>query len=79
MKLDLKAFGMVCGIFDAVFTLLIALMHKVGFGLEVVEMVLPWYIFDLSSWLWMWLGVVEGFIFAFVCGWAFAWVYNKFV
>ncbi len=79
MKLNLKAFGIVCAIFDAVFTLLIGLMHKFGIAMDVVNMVLPWYIFDLGSWLWMWFGVVEGFIFAFVCGWVFAWVYNKFV
>lgn len=78
MKLNLRAFGLTCGIlwglavFLSTYWLLItgspgstmALLHKFYFGYSV-------------SWLGGIIGLIWGFVDGIICGYIFGWLYNK--
>tara|TARA_Y100000310_G_scaffold343667_1_gene452367 strand:- start:926 stop:1201 length:276 start_codon:yes stop_codon:yes gene_type:complete len=85
--LSKKAFGIASGIVCAVCTFLIGFLGmiadnfsgKLQSGLTtVLETTNPFYIFDLSTVLGLFLGTVEAFIFWFVLGWCFVLLYNYF-
>ena len=88
MKLNQKAFGWVVCIFGGVATFVIAICGKLALLFEgalntqltqVMDIANPFYIFDLSTWLGVFLGTIEALIFWFIVGWVFAWLYNKFL
>jgi hypothetical protein len=78
MKLNIKAFGLTCGILWGLLVLLstywiivtgsagntLALLHKFYFGYSV-------------SWLGGIIGLIWGFVDGLICGAIFAWLYNK--
>jgi len=47
--------------------------------LRIMEISNPFYIFDLSVWWGGLLGTLEAFVFWFLLGWVFAWLYNKMI
>ena len=78
MKLNIKAFGLTCGILWGLLVLLstywiivtgsagntLALLQKFYFGYSV-------------SWLGGIIGLIWGFVDGLICGAIFAWLYNK--
>ncbi|PIR97900.1 MAG: hypothetical protein COT89_02410 [Candidatus Colwellbacteria bacterium CG10_big_fil_rev_8_21_14_0_10_42_22] len=82
MKLNPKAFGLACG---SIWGALMALMTIINlipmFGGYAGEMLLVFagiYPGYTISWFGVLIGAIYGFIDAFIGGWLFVWVYNKF-
>ena len=86
--LSRKSFGIALGIVWAVFTFLISFFGLLADNfsgslqsglISVLETTNPFYFADLSTWLGLFLGTVEAFVFWFVVGWCFVLLYNKLV
>jgi len=86
--LSRKSFGIALGVVWAVFTFFISLLGLLANNfsgslqsglISVLETTNPFYFADLSTWLGLFLGTVEAFVFWFVVGWCFVLLYNKLV
>ena len=80
MKLDRKAFGMACGVLwgVTVFLVTLAVVLRGGTG-ELTGKLARFYIgYQPTKITGAFLGLIYGFINAFVFGWIFAALYNKF-
>ncbi len=77
-KLDPKAMAYTFSIFGGFWTFVIAFLGQFGFE-DLVTICNPFYLFDLSTWLGVFLGTIEALVFWLFMGYVFAWLYNKFV
>jgi len=88
-KLSPKATAITLAIVWGIATFVIALggkiamylpMGKLAIGLATVTTITnPFYIFDMGTWLGVFLTTIEALIFWALVGYFAAWVYNKFV
>lgn len=76
-KLDIKAFGLACGILWGACVLVLGLTAMAGFGDHVVKFVSNAYIGYKASVLGAIIGGIWGFVDAFIFAAIFAWLYNK--
>ena len=80
MKLNIKAFGLTCGILWGLAVLLstywIIIIGSPGSTLALIQ---KFYFGYSVSWLGGIVGLIWGFVDGFICGAIFAWLYNKLV
>lgn len=89
MQLSPKATAITLAIIWGIATFFIALTGnlaqylpagKLATGLTAVLTITnPFYIFDMSTWLGVFLTTIEALIFWAIVGYVAAWIYNKFV
>ncbi len=77
MKLNVKAFGLACGIIWGAIVLLFGLGAMMGWGEDIVKFISRFYVGYQASFFGAVIGLVWGFVDAFVGGAIFAWLYNK--
>jgi hypothetical protein len=77
MKLNVKAFGLACGIIWGGLMLILGLGAMMGWGEDVVNFISRIYVGYQASFLGAMIGLIWGFVDAFVGGVIFAWLYNK--
>lgn len=78
-KLDEKAMGFALGIVSAVSMLVLGILGNIGIYTGAVQMMTQWHMFFSLSPVGIISGVVEAAIISFVLGYAFGWVYNRFI
>lgn len=80
MKLNVKAIGILGGVFWALWVAWCVLMELVGIGSTpynfVDEMYLGWLAPNIGG---LFAGIAFGFLDGLIAGALFAWLYNKFV
>ena len=78
-KLNPKALGYASAILAGACMLLLGILGNLGIYTDAVEMMAKWHIFFSLSPVGIIAGVIEGALSSFVLGYAFGWLYNKFV
>jgi len=78
-KLNQLALGYAAAILSAICMLLLGLLGNIGIYTGAVEMMQQWHMFFSLSIGGIITGIIEAAIIGFVCGYAFGWLYNKFV
>jgi len=78
MKLNIKAFGLTCGILWGLTILLLTFWIVItGSGGSTLGLLHKFYFGYSVSWLGGIVGLIWGFVDGFICGAIFAWLYNK--
>ena len=73
------ALGYAAAILSAICMLLLGLLGNIGIYTGAVEMMQQWHMLFSLSIGGIITGIIEAAIIGFVCGYAFGWLYNKFV
>ena len=76
-KLDPKALGYAGATVAAACMLLTGIGGNFGIYTGAAEQMMRWHMFFSLSPLGIILGIVEAAVISFVCGYAFAWLYNR--
>lgn len=78
MKLDVKAFGIACGLLWAIgYSVLAVLTMTNGYGSEIVGFISKYYVGSGASAQGIAIGAVWSFVDAGIGGAVLAWLYNK--
>ncbi len=78
MKLNIKAFGLTCGILWALAVLLATYWIIIsGSQGKTLSLLSKFYMGYSVTWLGGIIGAVWGFVDGLICGAIFAWLYNK--
>lgn len=76
-KLNPKAIGLSVGILSGIGMLIIGILGAFGVYTEGFEAMKAWHIWFDATAIGIIAGIVEAFVFSFVVGYLFAWLYNR--
>lgn len=79
MKLNELAVGYAAAIISAAIMLLLGIAGNIGLYSGAVEVMQQAHMFFSLSIVGIITGMIEGAVISFILGYAFAWVYNKFI
>ena len=78
-KLNALTLGYAAAIISAVHMLLLGILGNLGIYTGAAEQMMKWHMFFNLSVTGIITGITEAAVISFVFGYAFAWVYNKFI